>query len=215
MGKIDINSVNFPMLFNTAINHVRRYNKLVNKPSSPLDNQSQIDSDHIRDFNVWSGFKAKLIPKDQIETKRFAKLSNHLKVVWANNDEKIYNYILSWFNHIFKKPHLKTKIALVFRSEEQQIGKSIIVEEFLNKYVFGKRLSTVESGLGFATERFNEHILGKIFISCEELSTLSGDYHRTFDILKKIITNGTIKIEIKLMRELGVTVFHQTLFYKI
>lgn len=191
---ITIKDINFTPLFNSMINSVRRFNQIINKPISPINDCNQ---NYDRYFNLWNGFQAKLIPEEEIENNKFEMIMNHIKLVWADNDDKIFKYILSWFHKIFTRPFEKTKIAMVFQSDEQQIGKSILVEEFLNKFVFGKRLSTVESGLGFATERFNEHIMGKLFMTCEELSTLTGDYHRTFDTLKKIITNSTIKIEIK------------------
>ena len=180
------------------INYVKTYNKLALKPLSP-DADVVEQNNHSRDFNIWTGFKAKLTSSNSIDHKKIEKILNHIKVVWANNEEHIFKYILSWFHTIFKSPYRKSKVAMVFQSDEQQIGKSIIVEEFLIPFIFGKKLSTVEQGIGFATERFNNRMMGKLFVCCEELNNISdtGNYHTVFDTMKKLITNKTIHIEIK------------------
>jgi len=180
------------------INYVKMYNNLTLKPLPPMDDVQE-QNEKSRDFNVWNGFKAKLIPRDNIDVKLIEKLLNHIKVVWANNNDEIFKYICSWFHAIFKYPFKKSKVAMVFQSDEQQIGKSIIIEEFLIPFVFGKKLSIVEEGIGFATERFNNRMMGKLFVCCEELNNIAdtGNYHTTFDTMKKLLTNKTMQVEWK------------------
>jgi hypothetical protein len=190
----NIKTFSFRKFMDTYIfNYIKIYNNLIYLPKSPNE---PFQHEEGRDFNIWNGFQAQLIQEEAIEIDKIEPMLNHIKVVFANNDEHIYKYILSWFHHIFTKPYEKTKIAMVLQSDEQQIGKGIFMD-FLDKFIFGRRLATTETGIDFTKERFNQHLMGKLLICCEELSTLTGDYHRTFDILKKIITNPTIKIEIK------------------
>lgn len=192
----ELRDYKFKDLYERNINYIRRYDTIINKPIIPAIGQT-LRQDK-RDFNIWPGFKAKLLPENEVDMKKIEMINNHIKVVWANNDDNIYKFIISWFNHIFTKPFIKSKVALGFQSDVEQIGKSILVESFLYKYVFGKKISTNENGLSFVNERFNEHMMGKIFVCAEELNTISGsDFNATFTALKKILTNATIKIEIK------------------
>lgn len=150
-----------------------------------------------RTFNTWDGFKSKLYNKEDIDMDLIADTLNHIMVVWANNDVAIYNYIMSWFQKIFKTPYEKTKIALVLRSQEKQIGKGIIINHLIIPYIFGLKYAMSVAGLKTLTDRFNELLMNKLLINCDELSVLEGSYHETFDVLKKQITDGTVKIEIK------------------
>lgn len=177
-------------------NPIKVYNNLILKP---LPNHDDVISSNLvnRDFNIWTGFKAELLPQETVDFSKIEMIMNHIKTVWAFEDDVKFKYICSWFHNIFKYPYQKTKVAMVFYSEDQQIGKSIIMEQFLRPFVFGPKLCTCENGLGFATERFNEHLMSKLLVSCEELNSLDGNFHATFDSMKKLITNRTIKIEIK------------------
>ena len=172
---------------------VKNYNKLVFKPANPEEECIERD----RNFNMWTGFKAKLLPKNEIDLTKIELILNHIKEVWADNNENIHHYLLSWFHKIFKYPRKKTKVALVLRSEKQQIGKGMIIEDFLIPYVFGKNISTKEKGLNFVIDKFNNDLMNKILICADELSTVSGSYHAAFDCMKDRITGGSLKIEIK------------------
>jgi hypothetical protein len=177
-------------------NDIKVYNNLILKPTATHE-EVLVSNSTSRDFNMWSGFQAELLKKEDVVYEKIKIIMDHIKAVWAWHDDVKFKYICSWFHHIFKYPYKKTKVAIVFYSEEQQIGKSMIIEEFLQLFVFGRKTCTCETGLGFATERFNEHLMSKLLVSCEELNALEGGFHATFDSMKKLITNKTIKIEIK------------------
>lgn len=170
----------------TCIDYLKSYNNLVFQPSMNVSD---------RDFNIWSGFKAKYIQEYDIS--KIQGILNHIKEVWANNNEGHYHYILSWLHHVFKYPNKKTKVAMVLRSQKQQIGKGIIVEEFLMPYVFGVNISYYDSGLDFLTQRFNQFLMNKVFVCADELSAINGSFHNTFDVLKSLITGKMMSIEIK------------------
>lgn len=195
-GKPDI-TCSFRKLFDSKfINRVKIYNNLVLRPTSPEVDVEE-ENKNSRDFNTWTGFQASLLKEECVDMNLITPILNHIKEVWAADDNKRFHYICSWFHNIFKYPYQKTKVAMVFYSNEQQIGKSIITEHFLIPFVFGSKLSSCEDGLRFASERFNNRLMSKLFVVCEELNTLEGSYQSTFDTLKKIITGKTIQIEIK------------------
>ena len=173
---------------------VPRYNKLDFKPFTkfyPIQKYSK------RDFNCWSGFKSNLLNKEDIDYGKIKLILNHIKEVWASNNEIYYDYILSWFKNIFIRPQLKSKVAVVLRSKEKQIGKGIIINDFIIPYIFGNKMSMSIAGLNPIVSRFNSIMMNKLLINADELSTLTGNYHTTFDVLLKRITDPTINIEIK------------------
>lgn len=166
-------------------------NKFDNIVCSPADDQISE-----RDFNTWSGFKAKRLSKYDVSEIEF--ILNHIKSVWANHDEAYFHYIKSWFHRIFTDPGNKSKVALVLRSEKQQIGKGIIISGFLAPLVFGEHMAVADAGLDFLTGKFNHVLMNKVLVSADELSSLGDDgYHAVFDVMKSRITEDKIMIEIK------------------
>lgn len=185
------------LLYDTGlINFIDVYDDIDFKPYSELlGTPPKTDP---RKFNMWTGFQAKLLPKeDVVVTPQVKMILDHIKLCWAAGDEHIYNYLLTWFKTIFTCPGKKSKVALVLKSTDKQVGKGIIINEFLIPLVFGKQYSMSEAGLESVVSRFNKIMMNKIFINCDELSSLDAGFHQAFDILKKRITDGTISIEIK------------------
>ena len=196
-NKPKINSITFKtLIIHYCINDIKRYDEINFNPSNHVPN---------RTFNLWSGFQAKLL--ESYDITKIDKILQHIKTVWANNNQSHYEYILSWFHQHFKYPYRKNKVVLVFRSEKQQIGKSIMTEQFLNPYVYGHELSYPCIGIDDILSRFNDDIIGKLFCCIEELPTLSGNYNPTFDKLKAIISGNKLKVEIKGGRRFDVNNF--------
>jgi hypothetical protein len=178
---------------------IKCYNRLDFRPFGVFEDRETYENnpENIRCFNTWSNFKAKLVPRDKIDMKLIEPVLNHIKEVWCSGDEGIYKYILSWFNVIFTNPSFKSKVAIILKSKEKQIGKGVVISDFLIPFVFGSQFGMSIAGLDTITARFNELVMNKLFINCDELSTLDGSYHQSFDVLKKRISDKTIKIEIK------------------
>jgi len=174
--------------------YIPNYDELDFKPFTKFN---KIENYSKRDFNCWSGFQSTLLNEEDVDVNKIEMILNHIKVVWADNNEVYYDYILSWFKNIFTKPQLKSKVAIVLRSSEKQVGKGVIINDFLIPYVFGNKMSMSIAGLNPIVSRFNSIMMNKLFINADELSTLTGNYHTTFDTLLKRITDPTINIEIK------------------
>lgn len=200
-GKVSIHRVKFGQFVEMygGLDYINNYNKLDFKPIGVFENnKSNINAIVPRgNFNSWTGFQAKLLPPEKVNTELITPILNHIKQVWCAGEEEIFNYIIGWFKTIFVSPRAKSKVAIVLKSTEKQIGKGMIINDFLIPFVFGEPYSMSVAGLDTVTCRFNDMLMNKMFINCDELSTLDGSYHQSFDILKKRITDPTVKIEIK------------------
>lgn len=147
-------------------------------------------------INTWGGFKAK--EQMELDPSKIERVLKHLKEVWANDNEELYEYFLDWFSHIIQFPHLKTKILIFLQSNDQQVGKNIITNFFSEK-VLGKHLAISNmSGLTDFNTRFNANLYGKLFCCVNELPKLSDQACRSqFDKLKSEITDNTRTYEVK------------------
>jgi hypothetical protein len=187
-GKVDNFQQSFYKLIkNKFYNYITDYNNLTFAPDG-----FEISP---RDFNTWFGYKATRL--SNYDVSKIQPILEHIRTVWADNNEEHYKYIMSWFHHLFKYPNRKTKVALVLRSEKQQIGKGAIVEDFLIPYVIGKDTSLYGQGLDFLTARFNVELMNKVLVAVDEMATVKGDYHSKFDAIKSLITSSSVKLEIK------------------
>ena len=174
-----------------AINEIPHYNRLDFRPVGAFEDD-YIEPE--RTFNSWSGFKAKLVEKVDMGLIQF--VIDHMKAVWASGDDDILHYLLCWFKLIFTNPRRKSKVAIVLKSKKKQIGKGLLINELLIPFIFGNKSSMSVNGLDKITGRFNQILMNKIFINCDELSTSTG-YHSSFDTMKTRITDPTSMIEIK------------------
>jgi Family of unknown function (DUF5906) len=180
-----------------CVNSLKIYDNCVFRPAGVLG--SVIDDDNEgSSFNTWTGFKARLLPKAEVNVNVIQPILDHIKEVIVSGNHDHYIYVLTWIHHILTNPRRKTKVAILLKSDEQQVGKGLFVE-FLINFVFGKKLGASINGLKDLTARFNENVFDKLFINCDELSNLDtmSNYNAVFDMLKKIITDGTITKELK------------------
>ena len=211
--------INFKKLYDTEIiNYVPRYNNIIVAPKPPTFSQEDIMEQNRTDadFNVWTGHQATLLPKEEVDAKRIEKITKHIMDVWAAGDETNYKYIMTWFKDLFTNPQSKNRVAMGFYSKEHQIGKSIVIHEFMIPYILGNKLCLVEDGLKFVGERFNTRLMNKQLIVCEELNnsdSSASSYHNTFDTLKNLITSPTIMVEWKGGSKITVADFSNYIFF--
>jgi hypothetical protein len=142
-------------------------------------------------FNLWSGFVSK--PTRNMDLVK--PILKHIKKVWAGNNLESYNYILTWFANILQKPDEKNSTVLVLIGG-QGCGKNILTN-FISEHVIGEKYCETINDLNRVTHRFNSIIENKIFITLDEISNIEKNYHKTFDILKNIITEDIRIIEKK------------------
>jgi len=143
-----------------------------------------------RIYNTWEGFDAEKFEfKEEVSIET---LKYHFKVV-ANYDEKVYEYLLNYFAHLVKKPHIKTDVCLLIQGK-QGTGKTTLVENLLKrlmglKYVYDT--DDIDSIVG----KFNASIAGKFMVVLNEAT--GRDTNQVVDKIKNIITRTSVTIEYK------------------
>lgn len=151
-------------------------------------------------FNAFQGFQAKSIDLSQASpeaTEGFLAILSHLRVIWADGSEEIYNYIITWLASLIQRPTvLLTMITLIGK---EGAGKTIFID-FLREYVLGLVLTHQSSNLDSITKQFNSHLQGKLLIYIAELQGTSSNDNgivKAMDKLKPLISDPNISIEAK------------------
>lgn len=96
------------------------------------------------------------------------KVLKLIKEVWANNNEKVYTYIVKWFANMIQGNKNQT---IPYLKGIQGIGKSTITELIMN-HVIGNELSLV-TGSGPLKEKFNLALMGQLMVVFEELENFN------------------------------------------
>jgi hypothetical protein len=123
--------------------------------------------------------------------KNVEKMLQHLRIVWSNNNEEIYKFLLKWLSNMIKG---KKNTSCLYLKGPQGAGKSLPVE-FIRFYVLGEPLC-VETGSGPLKTKFNSELAGKLMVQFEELENFSmSEWMNISSVLKRIITSPTIMIE--------------------
>jgi len=146
------------------------------------------------EYNTWSGFVSE--NEDAMDMSKIEPIIQFITEIIANNDEHCLNYILSWLSHIICRPYRKTEVALFLHSDSKGTGKSSF-GNWLKNYVFGSHISNVLSGITKLCQKHNTAIEKKIFTLIEEMPSLQGEFHASFDAMKHVISDPTITVEPK------------------
>lgn len=143
-------------------------------------------------FNLWSGWG---IPAsaNASATEPSTELLEHLDEFLS---PEVAAWFLQWLGRIFTQPWKKTKVAVVLYSAKQQTGKGFLVD-FLMNHIF-RRYAIADSGIQWATNKFNSDLMAKLFVCCDEVSSVtSDDWHGRYDRLKGMITQTRLQVEPK------------------
>lgn len=145
-------------------------------------------------LNLWSGFQATRLPT--YDPQKIEPFLSHLRLMWADDDESIYEYLIDLFAHIIQYPWKKVMVLLLLYSLPRA-GKNIITNFFLNK-VIGKDYGSDNLGIDLLVCRFNETLIRQLFVVCNELPQLTTtNRNSVFDALKTAITDNERTYEIK------------------
>lgn len=148
-------------------------------------------------FNIWSGFKAKSIPKDSIRQDLIKPILYHIaNILTANAPGEEKDWFIQRIAHIIQEPNRKIASQIVLYSKQQQTGKSIFVNYLIDK-IIGHRHAAQVSGLDHITGRFNSILAEKILIGVDEVAVSHDQYRASFDKLKNICSESTIAVEKK------------------
>lgn len=176
------------------INNVYHYNKLVFHPYTKFQ-KSEVEENC---FNVFNGFKAKLLDKDDIDDSLVKPWIDHILNVFVGGNYEHFKYFMLYFQTIFKYPRTKTRKVMGFVSSGQQVGgKGAFFIDFVSNLILGKGASGVENGLGFFSNQFNGQLEKRILTIAEECNSINESYHDTFERLKSSVTAASIDINVK------------------
>jgi len=151
---------------------------------NPLNNH------RINEFNIWKGFDIK--NTNEYDLDNISDWLNHIKHIWADDDEDTYNYILNWLARLLQTPHKKNNICLVLHSIEG-VGKSIVLDMIGN--IIGNKYYYSTSNLKHIIGDFNGDAEGKILVNLNE--TNWGGDKKMVGSFKEFITDSTIVINKK------------------
>jgi len=144
-------------------------------------------------FNLWTGWRAKDIGKENINMDYVNWFLDHIKIVWANNDNKANEYILNWISWITQKPNEKTGKVILLYGEEGD-GKGSITN-YLGRYVWGRthtvKLDKMDDMLG----NFNSILSHKVLVDLPEVPGDKGDFHKQYNMFKTYITDSDLVIK--------------------
>ena len=134
---------------------------------------------HYPDCKTYSDYDAKY--KQGVQ-----KLLDHLLEVWANNDQKVYDYIINWLACTICGVKLRTYLYL---QSTERTGKSMPIE-FIKINVLGERLTLMTSDIRTIND-WSKPLEGRLLVNFNELPCSSiGQWRGTMDGLKSLVTES-------------------------
>lgn len=138
-------------------------------------------------YNLWRGFSVEPAPGS------WDRLRAHIYEVLANGNEAHADYILRWTAWSIQNPHLPPRVALVFQSEREGVGKGAWCNALVR--LFGTRTHGLRiQDMGQLCGRFNAHLRHCCLLFADEAVSPGPDGESS---LKGYITEPTIPIERK------------------
>jgi hypothetical protein len=155
-------------------------------------------------FNLYLGLKAKVIP--QCNETLITPVLNHIREVYADNNDTYYTYIVSWFAHLIQYPRRFLPALLIMGPK--RCGKSTLILWFM-KYVMGLgECGTNVENLDSIISKFNSHVFRKLLIHIKELKGSANEGYKSIydkmEILKSKITDNVGEMEKKFMDRVNV-----------
>jgi hypothetical protein len=137
-------------------------------------------------LNLWRGWAVE--PKKG----RWRLLRRHIYLVLGNGDWKAGRYILRWFAHMFQHPGEPGQTVLVFKGEEEGLGKGIMAQAIMQ--ILGPYSLPVSDPKHFLGA-FSGHLQHCVFLFLDE-AFWAGD-QKAEGRLKSLVTERYITIEPK------------------
>lgn len=167
------------------------YRRIINVPypfGSKLDMQQGT-------LNIYNNLLSLPVNKETFDMKKIEKLLSHVENILVNKNTDHYNYVINWLAHIIQKPAKKTGVSIIFYSLKGT-GKGIFLN-FLTKKLFGPKYSHSLNTLGKLTRKFNGKLSQKQLVHIDEAKSFSESARSESEILKNIITEPTLDVELK------------------
>lgn len=143
-------------------------------------------------FSIFQGFKYE--PSEKLDNRKIEFFLDFVRDVIANEDIRVYEYLLNWMAFIIQNPGKKTETCLVLRGA-QGIGKNRFTDTF-GELLAGYFESNITE-IDHLTGTFNSVIENKMLIVCNEMRNVGTSRLTNFDTLKSIISDSRIYINEK------------------
>ena len=144
-------------------------------------------------FSIFQGYEYD--PVQNVEIQIITPFLDHIKNIICSHNETIYEYIINWLSFLFQFPSSKTEIAIVLTGL-QGTGKNVFTDTICN--LLGEYAND-NACIDNITGEFNDSIINKRLIVCNEVSTFTTNKKFNADKLKTLITESTIDINKKFM----------------
>jgi len=136
-------------------------------------------------YNLWRGFHVDPVPGS------WELMKEHIYQVLAEGKEEYADYIIRWTAWTIQNPHIPARVALVFRSDEEGVGKGTFCNALVD--LFGSHGLRIQH-MSHLTGKFNAHLRHCCLLFADEAITAGADGE---GMLKGYITEPTIPIERK------------------
>jgi hypothetical protein len=147
-----------------------------------LDPKAPASSEH---YNLWRGFAVDPQPG------AWDWIRIHVEEVLANDDARHADYILKWVAWTLQNPHRPARVALVFQSDQEGVGKGAFCNALVKLFgPHGLRIQDMMQLCG----RFNAHLRNCCLLFADEAVSPGSEGESS---LKGYITEPTIPIERK------------------
>ena len=149
-------------------------------------------SDNTNNYSLFTGYPYKTL--ETFNENIIKPFLEHTREVIANNDDKLYEYILNWIAYIVQNPAKKTGIVLVLLGR-QGAGKTWWTDSLCD--MLGKYATKNITNIDHITGKFNSARLNQKLIVINELH--DADQNKVFNpsALKSAITDKTFQLEKK------------------
>ena len=147
-------------------------------------------------FNTFTGFIHQYEIDFQINHSKLTRFLDHIKIVWCNGHEELYEAVIKQFAMMLQQPNIKTQVCLVVLGREG-LGKNRPID-LIRDYVMGKKYFAETCKMDKLTGRFNGAIENKLVGVLNEAANVGqAESHDNQERLKDMITNETVMIERK------------------
>ena len=143
-------------------------------------------------ISIFNGYKYDVL--ESVNESVIKEFLEFVREVIADNDEKVYEYIINWFAYIVQHPGKKTEAALVLKGL-QGIGKNRFTD-ILCELLAGYSEKNV-TDISHITGKFNSALEHKMMVILNELKNCGEDRLANFDSLKSLLTDNTYRINEK------------------
>ena len=143
-------------------------------------------------LSIFRGYKYDIL--DAYDKAIISDFLSLIREVICDNNEEIYNYVISWIACMIQHPGLKNETALILKGL-QGTGKNTFTN-VICELLAGYSVKNV-TDISELTGSFNSVVESKMLIVLNELSNCGSEKQLNFNALKSIITDDTIRINEK------------------